>query len=274
MKSSLKTALWLLATAALVTLAYAGTMWLSRPAPGEAAGSLAFPSAQAADATPVREEQPTAEKPAQPAAGGPGRPFGSLPAYQTRRTNPGEELYRAGQYEKAIEYWTTMAKLGDIESNFRLGREYLYATSGALPRDPVKARDYFLAAAKLGDPRAMFDLGSIYEYGMGVKVDLTESGLWYKRAADYGHPQGQYNYATMVETGEGAPKDLILAYMYYRLAAAQGFYGVPYNEKEKRPDAKAEVPLQILEKSLTKEQIKEGEAKLAAFKILSGPLKL
>jgi hypothetical protein len=240
---------------------YSAILWAQRPKPGAAAALDPVASAQAA------EVQPTTEKPAQPKGE-------DAPSFQTRRTSPGEEFYRSGNYDKAIEYWTGMAKQGDMESNYRLGREYTFSPSGVVEKDLNKAYDYLLVAAKLGDPRAMFEIGTFYDYGMGRPKDVPLAAKWYKYAADYGHAQGQYNYGTMVETGDGVAKDEIEAYKYYRLAAAQGFFGVPFNAKEQKADKSGSVPIEDLEKRLTKDQIKEGEVRLAAFKPLTGPLTL
>lgn len=261
MKSPLRAVLWLAALSLLLAAVFAGVLWAERPLPGaSSAATQVIPSAQAAEA------QPSAEKPAQPAGDS------AAPAYQTRRSTPGEEFYRSGNYDKAIVYWTEMAKQGDMESNYRLGREYIFSPSGVVEKDLKKAFDYLMTASKLGDPRAMFEIGTMYDYGMGVQKDIALAAKWYKYAADYGHAQGQYNFATMAETGEGVPKDEIEAYVYFRLAAAQGFYGVPFNAKEARADKSGSVPIEDLEKRLTKEQIKDGEARLAAFKLKSGPL--
>jgi hypothetical protein len=260
MPSFARAALWTVALVLMLAAIYSAILWAQRPKPGAAAALEPVASAQAS------EPQATAENPAQPAGAG-------APAFQTRKTSPGEEFYRSGNYDKAIAYWTEMAKKGDMESNYRLGREYTFSPSGIVQKDLNKAFDYQIVAAKLGDPRAMFEIGTFYEYGMGKPQDIALAAKWYKHAADYGHPQGQYNYATMVETGEGAPKDEIEALKYFRLAATQGFYGVPINPKEKKPDtAEGTVPLQDLEKRLSKDQVKEGEARAAAFKVKTGPL--
>jgi TPR repeat protein len=274
MTSPVRALAWLVALAAVFYAVYSVVTWANRPplggppqaeAPAEQLGPVSAVAAETPAASPAAT--PTAEAPAAPAT-----PAGQTPAYQTRRTSPGEELYRAGHYEKAIEYWTGMAKQGDVESNYRLGREYTFSPSGAVQRDFKKAFEYHMAASKLGDGRAMFEIATFYEYEMGVPKDLALAAKWYKYAADYGHPQGQYNYATMAETGEGVPKDVVAAYVYFRLAAQQGFYGVPFDTKENKPSKSAAVPLETLEKGLTKDQVKDGEKRLAAFKVRTGPL--
>jgi TPR repeat protein len=112
----------------------------------------------------------------------------------------------------------------------------------------------------------------MYDNAMGVPKDVVLAAKWFKHSADYGHAQGQYNFGTMLETGDGVPKDEVEAYKYLRLAALQGFYGVPYNDKEKKPDTSAPVPVELLQKRLSKDQIKEGEARVTAFKPRTGPL--
>jgi TPR repeat protein len=125
MKSPVRAAVWFLALILFIYAVYSIVMWSTRAAPGTAQEP---PPAQASDATDPAltlassetKPAPTAEAPAQG-----DRPFGQLPPFQTRRTSPGEEFYSQGQYDKAIEFWEGMAKQGDIEANYRLGKEYL-----------------------------------------------------------------------------------------------------------------------------------------------------
>ncbi|HAH09981.1 MAG TPA: hypothetical protein DCL54_13045 [Alphaproteobacteria bacterium] len=258
MRDPVRTALWFAALGLYVWAAYALVMWATTPAPEPAKTSGLIPSAVAA-------EPKAAPAPAQAPA---------KPTYTMRKTSPGEEFYRMGQYEKAVAFWTDMAAKGDAESHYRLGLEYFHAKSGYLQRDFVKAREHFLSAARLGHPESMFILGGIYEDGYGIKADINEAATWYQRAADYGNAQAQYNYATMLETGAPVPKDEIEAYKYYRLAQAQGFVGVGYDPVAKRASSTLPVPGELLAQRLTAEQKAEGEARIAKFKPLSGPLKV
>jgi TPR repeat protein len=246
MKSPLRAGLWMAALGLFALAAWSLTVWMTRPGPG-------------ADQARAGE----AAKPAEPPM-----------VVSMRKTDPGEEFFRGGWYDKAIAFWTESAAKGDLLAAHRLGVEYLDGKPGVVTRDVVKALEYHTAAAKSGDARSMFDIGTIHEFGMGVPKSLPEAFKWYKRSADYGHAQGQYNAGTMLEVGEGLEPDPVEAYKYFKLAAAQGFNGVPYDNRRNKVDSNMPTPVEALERKLTPEQKAEGEKKVAAFKALAGELKL
>lgn len=49
-----------------------------------------------------------------------------------------------------------------------------------------KAVRLYTKAASLNNPRAMFMLGGMYERGEGVKKNLIEAVVWYKKSASLG----------------------------------------------------------------------------------------
>ncbi len=152
------------------------------------------------------------------------------PASAALGSNAGEELYRSGLYEQAIEWWKEDATKGDASSAYRLGT--VYADGIVVKRDYAEARKWYEMGAKGGDRDAMFDLGSIHENGFGVEASLPEAARWYRDAANLGHAASQYNLATMYEHGEGVEQDKVQAYMWYYLAARQGFIGTRYGSLE------------------------------------------
>lgn len=249
MKSPLHALVWFIALAVTVLAVWALVQWYTRPAPGTA-GLSAIPAAQA---SPPTQAPSVMQPPPEP-------------------KDEGDKLFRLGHYDKALVYWEGAAAKGDTYAAYRLGVEYIDGKPGVTTRNPVKARTYHLQAAKAGEPRSMFDIGVIHEFGMGVPKDLSAAARWYRRSADYGHAQGQFNVATMLEAGEGVEKDPVEAYKYYALAADQGFRGVPYDYEKLKVDASKPDPLTILTAKLTKDQLDQGKARAAAFKVLTGPL--
>jgi hypothetical protein len=205
-------------------------------------------------------------------------PFG-----QSRdRNDPCEQHYIHGRYPEAMACFTEAAAKGNPRAAHRLGVEYMdgkrwvmgeSCTSQRCP-DYAKAMQYHRQAALAGNALSMFDIGSLYEHGLGVAKNLTEAARWYGYSARYGLAQGQYNYATMLEAGEGVPKDEVEAYKFFVLAARGGFTGIPYDAQRGVIDQRAPTPVELLQRRLTPEQIREGQARADAFKPLKGPLKL
>ena len=78
----------------------------------------------------------------------------------------------------------------------------------------------------------MFNLGSRYEYGVSVRVDLTEAVKWYAKAAEQDHAEAKKALEYLAETDAGAQfalggvceekKDLTEAVKWYAKAAGQG----------------------------------------------------
>jgi len=186
----------------------------------------------------------------------------------------GEDLYHRGFYPEAIDWWTAEAAKGNANAAYHLGVEYMDGKPNVVQRDYEKARRYHMQAAMAGERRSMLDLGTIHEYGLGVPVDLAEGARWYERSANYGYAPGQYNFATLLETGDGGRKDEVEAYKFYLLATEQGVIGVPYDRQTNRVVRGGDGPMEMLAKRLSKAQIDEANARVKAFKPLSGPLKL
>jgi len=135
----------------------------------------------------------------------------------------GDELYRSGHYERALESWRQAATAGDVRAAYRLG--VALADGVVVKQDYREARTWYRMAADAGDAEAQFDLGSLYDNGFEVEKSASEAAKWYLKAARQGHVACQYNLATMYERGIGVEQDLVQAYMWYHLAAQQGFSG-------------------------------------------------
>ena len=88
----------------------------------------------------------------------------------------GEECFDEGDYDKALQYWTKAAELGNAEAHFKLG--------------------------------------SIYMDGEGVEKDMGKAAYHWEKAAIGGHPNARYNLAIVEaknDNTERAVKHLIIA---------------------------------------------------------------
>jgi TPR repeat protein len=80
-----------------------------------------------------------------------------------------------------------------------------------------------LKAAEQGHALAQYDLAAIYDNGYGIKKDMQNAAVWYRKAAEQGDAQAQCNLAIIYKTGDGAEKDMQQAAMWFTKAAEQGY---------------------------------------------------
>jgi S1-C subfamily serine protease len=56
--------------------------------------------------------------------------------------------------------------------------------------------------------------------GQGVRQDLAQSAVWYRRAAEQGYGLAQLKMGFLYYNGEGVPTDYVSSYMWFNLATA------------------------------------------------------
>ena len=83
----------------------------------------------------------------------------------------------------------------------------------------------------------------------GRAADIAET----RRQAEQGDADAQFNLGYMYAKGEGVPESKVDAYFWWNLAAAQGIAGAKNNKE-------------IIEKTMTREQIAEAQRRSAAWK--------
>jgi tetratricopeptide (TPR) repeat protein len=72
----------------------------------------------------------------------------------------GSESYEAGDFDKAFDYYTKAAELGNAEAHYRLGR--MYGEGVGIEKDKEKAAYHCEKASIVGHPHARFML-AVYE---------------------------------------------------------------------------------------------------------------
>ena len=82
----------------------------------------------------------------------------------------GEECYQAGDFDKAIEYWTKEAELGDALAHYRLGQ--MHWKGEGVEKDEDKAVYHWGTAAIGGHPDARYNLA-----GIEIKNGNTERAV-------------------------------------------------------------------------------------------------
>ena len=114
----------------------------------------------------------------------------------------------------------SLAKKGDVEAEFKLGRAYL--KGDGMERDYNRAFELLSKAAENGHHGAEDFLASMYERGLGVTQDYTKAVSWYRKAAEGGVRYSQYNLAVLLTDGKGGDASLTEAITWYKKAAEQG----------------------------------------------------
>ena len=128
-----------------------------------------------------------------------------------------QNAYAAGNYAKAFELYTSIAKQGDAKAQLSLGTMY-YIGQG-VTQDYSSAAKWFQRSAKKGNVLAQDIMGEMYSQGLGVTQNYKEAAKWYRMAAEQGDATGQFNLGKMYIGELGLPKDFIQGYMWLSLSA-------------------------------------------------------
>ncbi len=147
-----------------------------------------------------------------------------------------------------------LANLGDVDSQYRLGRRYLvgdgvekdpkkagywfekaargghilsqrvlatmYFSGTGVRKAPAHALRWFREAARNGDPVAQIAVADMYYRGIGVRrPDLKQAWRWMMAAAKNGDPMAQYRLGLMFRDGRGTRVNLSRAFLWLHVAA-------------------------------------------------------
>lgn len=127
---------------------------------------------------------------------------------------------QSGNYNKAFEILEPMAREGNVNAQYNLGR--MYAKGKGVSRDFAKAVHWFRKAADQGYVSAQYNLGVMYDNGQGVDKSYTDAIQWYHKAADQGHPKAQFSLGFMNANGQGVTQNFEKTIKWYGKAADQG----------------------------------------------------
>ena len=189
---------------------------------------------------------------------------------------------------EVVDLEGTRAKVehGEAEAQKKLGS--IYAKGQGVAQSYSEAAKWYRKAADQGHAGAQAALGELYEAGQGVPCDAAQAAQWYRRAAEKGHVVGQYSLAVLYVMGKGVPRDIAQAVNWYRQAADQGNalaqynLGMRYNQGDGLPQDRVEAYKWLrlaaaqnlpdaakardeLKRSMTREQITEGQRRADAF---------
>lgn len=142
---------------------------------------------------------------------------------QKKRENKtlADDYYHQQQnYPEALYYYQQAAKLGDVWSQYLLGK--MYEDGKGIELNMRQAANWYVQAAKQGHSKAQATLGFMYSKGNGVNQDYSQAIHWYRKAAVQGHISAQYNLAYLYSRGTGVAKDYQQAAYWLQKSAIQG----------------------------------------------------
>jgi TPR repeat protein len=164
----------------------------------------------------------------------------------------GATAYNSKNYAVALREITPLAKAGNPDAQHLLG--LMYYMGRGVPQDYKQALEWHRKAALQGKADAQYVVGAMYYTGNAVIQDQKQAVVWFRKAAEQGHPDAQQVLGLMYRYHMGGmPQDNVIAYMLWNLAAANG----SSNAMEQRA---------AVVKSMTQEQIEEGQALSASWK--------
>lgn len=133
----------------------------------------------------------------------------------------GVAAYERGDGKVAVAQLRPLARQGDAEAQYYLGRLYFYRVKG-MRQDYRAAARWFRRAAEQGHAAARYKLGGMYFTGRGVAQNDRQAAEWWRQAAQQGHAESQNNLGVLFANGRGVPRNPTLAYALQALALANG----------------------------------------------------
>lgn len=165
----------------------------------------------------------------------------------------GATAYNSKNYAVALKEIRPLAQAGNAEAEHLLG--LMYYMGRGVPQDYKVALEWHRKAALKGKADAQYVVGAMYYTGNAVIQDHKQAVTWFRKAAEQGHTQAQQVLGLMYRYHMGGvQQDNVIAYMLWNLAAANG----SANAAEQRA---------AVVKSMTQEQLEEGQALSAGWRV-------
>lgn len=159
-------------------------------------------------------------------------------------------LYEREDYAAALDAFFPLAKDGDAEAAFYVGRIHEMGYVGR-PNGPVAER-WYVRAAEAGIHVATANLGYMYMEGRGVPKNASRATDYFLLAAYGGNLEGVVNVGFAYGTGQGRTKDVVEAHAWYSLGADQGMESASKNRG-------------IIEREMSRQQIEAAGRRRTAL---------
>lgn len=146
----------------------------------------------------------------------------------------------AGEGRAALRLLLPLARQGDADAAYWLGRLYFYDVAG-IPRSWPEARRWFGKAARAGHADAQYKLGGMYFAGRGAPPNPRKAAYWWLQAALQRQPEALNNLGALLATGTGVAPDPELALALQIVAARSGSEAAEENVRNKSAEGKLDV---------------------------------
>jgi TPR repeat protein len=137
-------------------------------------------------------------------------------SYREKRAN---ELQAAGEYERAMNHWTALAKGGNAAAKYHLG--LMYAAGQGTRKDEDEAARWLREAARQGSTAAQSKLGTMYLAGWGHAEEDPDAERWLHGIAETGSIEIQYRVAVLFLKGDVVEEDPAELLRTFRKIAAE-----------------------------------------------------
>jgi len=128
--------------------------------------------------------------------------------------------YEAKHYPEAITLLMPLAKAGDAEAQFLMGRMTDKGLGTQL--NHRKAADWYKRAAEHGHVRSLIAMGDLLSDDSIIFHDYEAAMEYYRQAADKGSADGAFKVSAMYGSGKGVPTNETEAFRWAALAAERG----------------------------------------------------
>ena len=145
------------------------------------------------------------------------------PGADDPRVKEGFAAYKAGDFKKAYDIWLPLAKAGNAEAQFRVGR--LYQREELVSRDINLIKYWYEASANQNHEFATFNLGKMYALGTDVEMDFERAHSLLMVGANSGDVSSQKMLGILFAITETAHRDFSLAYKWLYIALRNGDIG-------------------------------------------------
>ena len=129
-----------------------------------------------------------------------------------------------GEYQEAAKPCMAAAKAGYPLAQYNMG--WMYLNAKGVKQDLREAFVWFRKAAEQNEPTAQFNMGAALEVGdekAGIPQNIEAAVQWYTKSANQGNSAAQYNLGTLYDNGKGVPQDPQKSVEFYRQSAEQGY---------------------------------------------------
>lgn len=144
-----------------------------------------------------------------------------------RSYDDGLRAYHAGDFTRALEIWEPLAKNGNRNPQYSLGKLFENGAAG-VPRDSAAAAEWYQHSANQGFAAAQNNLGLMYAQGRGVPQDLTRAAELWCAASEKDHVIAQFNLGLAYQRGEGVGQDRLHALYWLRRTSDRGLAAAQY----------------------------------------------